>query len=160
MNNDCAFINENYRFRYRTGGIIIKDDKMLFAKCSKKNYYYMIGGAVNLGETSLNCIEREIFEETGLKTEVEKLSVICENFFKEKNSEIDECIHHIIEFYYSMKIIDFNSLKMISDNGNELIWISIKDIQNSNIKPNFIRNRIKEIINSNCIIHVIEESDR
>lgn len=59
-----------------------------------------------------------------------------------------------------MKITDFNSLKMISDNGDELIWISIKDIQNSNIKPNFIRNRIEEIINSNCIIHVIEESDR
>ena len=43
---DCGFAKENHRFRFRTGGIIIKDNKMLFVKSSIGNYYYMIGGAV------------------------------------------------------------------------------------------------------------------
>ena len=49
---DCGFAKENHRFRFRTGGIIIKDNKMLFVKSSIGNYYYMIGGAVQLGETT------------------------------------------------------------------------------------------------------------
>lgn len=79
---DCGFAKENHRFRFRTGGIIIKDNKMLFVKSSIGNYYYMIGGAVHLGETTEKCVEREILEEAGLKVQAERLAVVCENFFK------------------------------------------------------------------------------
>ena len=54
MKYDCGLIKENNRFRYRTGGIIIQDNKMLFVKNNFGDYYYMIGGAVNLGETSIS----------------------------------------------------------------------------------------------------------
>lgn len=78
---DCGFTRENHRFRFRTGGIIIKDNKMLFVKSSIGKYYYMIGGAVQLGETTEKCVEREILEEAGLKVQAERLAVVCENFF-------------------------------------------------------------------------------
>ena len=29
---DCAFTKENHWFRYRTGGLIVYDNKMLFVK--------------------------------------------------------------------------------------------------------------------------------
>ena len=59
---DCGFMKEGNWFRYRAGGIIIKDHKMLFVKSAIGGYYYMIGGAVHMGETSEACIERELFE--------------------------------------------------------------------------------------------------
>lgn len=52
MEHDCGFKKGNNRFRYRTGGILIHDNKMLFVKSNFGNYYYMIGGGVHLGETS------------------------------------------------------------------------------------------------------------
>lgn len=79
---DCGFEKDNHRFRLRTGGIIIKDNKMLFVKCNVGNYYYMIGGAVQIGETTENCVVREVFEEAGIKVEAKRLAVVCENFFK------------------------------------------------------------------------------
>lgn len=42
----------------------------------------MIGGGVHLGETSENCIEREVFEESGINARVHHLAVVCENFLK------------------------------------------------------------------------------
>ena len=159
---DCGFAKENHRFRFRTGGIIIKDNKMLFVKSSIGNYYYMIGGAVHLGETTEKCIEREILEEAGLKVQAERLAVVCENFFKGAGGVEDGFDCHMIEFYYLMKIQEDNAAvcKKQTDVGEELIWIPMEDIPDSDIKPSFIKEYINEIINSDRIIHIIWEKDR
>lgn len=44
MKYDCCFTKESNWFRYRTGGILLHDDKMLFVKCAVDDYYYMVGG--------------------------------------------------------------------------------------------------------------------
>ena len=100
MKYDCCFTKENNWFRYRTGGILLHDDKMLFVKCAVDDYYYMVGGGVHLGETSDVCIEREVFEETGIHAEVQSIAVVSENFFKGFGGNIDGFDCHTIEFYY------------------------------------------------------------
>lgn len=55
---------------------------MLFVKSAIEDYYYMVGGGVHMGETSQACIEREVYEETGIHACAEQLAVVCENFFK------------------------------------------------------------------------------
>ena len=99
MKFDCGFEKGNNWFRYRTGGIIIQDNKMLFVKSCISGYYYMLGGGVHLGETSEKCIEREVFEETGIHASVDHLAVVCENFFKGFGGKIDGLDCHTIEFY-------------------------------------------------------------
>lgn len=155
---DCGFTRENHRFRFRTGGIIIKDNKMLFVKSSIGNYYYMIGGAVQLGETTEKCVEREILEEAGLKVQAERLAVVCENFFKCAGGVEDGFDCHTIEFYYLMKIQEDNAAvcKKQTDVGEELIWIPMEDIPDSDIKPSFIKEYINEIINSDRIMHIVQ----
>ncbi len=81
MQHDCSFTNGDKRFRYRTEAIIIHERKMLFVKSPFGDHLYMIGGGVRMGETSVACIEREVFEESGLRAQVKRLSVVCENFF-------------------------------------------------------------------------------
>ena len=159
---DCGFTKENHRFRFRTGGIVIKDNKMLFVKCNIGNYYYMIGGAVQLGETTEKCIEREIFEEAGIKAETDRLAVVCENFFKGVGGVIDGFDCHTMEFYYLMKMQEDAgcSVKTQTDEGEELVWLTIEDIPNSDIKPAFMKEYISEIINGDKIIHIIWEKDR
>ena len=61
---DCCWKKDDFWFRYRTGGIIVKNGKMLFVKSVFGGYYYMIGGGVHLGEDSKRCVEREVIQGT------------------------------------------------------------------------------------------------
>lgn len=162
MKYDCGFVKGNHWFRYRIGGIIMHNDKMLFVKSAIGNHYYMIGGAVHMGETSENCVVREVFEESGIRASVERLAVVCENFFKGTGGIIEGMDCHTIELYYYMKMLndDLSLCKNMTDEGEELVWLTLEEIKKSKIKPDFIKEQIDEIISENKTIHVIEERDR
>ena len=157
---DICFTKENSWFRYRTGAFILKDDKMLFVKSKFGGYFYMIGGGVSLGETSVYCIEREILEETGINAKVERLAVVTESFFKGKGGILEGLDCHTIEFYYLVKVIDDSNVFSKTDDSEELVWIPIAEIKKSFFKPSFIPEKIDEIINGKNILHIIEERDR
>ena len=67
---------------------------------------------------------------------------------------------HTIEFYYLMKIQEDNVAvcKKQTDVGEELIWIPMEDIKDSDIKPSFIKRYINEIIDSDRIMHIVQSS--
>ena len=46
------------------------------------DYYYSVGGGVHLNETAEEAVIREVFEETGIHYEVDRLVFIHENFFQ------------------------------------------------------------------------------
>lgn len=160
MKYDCGFKKSENWFRYRAGAVVVHNDKLLFVQSSIGDYLYIVGGGVRLGETSISCVEREIFEEIGIKVNPKRLSVVCENFFKGKGGVIDRLDCHTIEFYYLIEVDDISLIKEKTDNGENLVWIDLKDLKKNNIKPKFIKERIDEILNSDKIIHIIEESDR
>ena len=66
MTEDISIQNSNNWFRYRTGAFVEHEGKYLFIDSAFGDYYYMIGGAVHIGETSGECIEREVLEESGI----------------------------------------------------------------------------------------------
>ncbi len=157
---DCCFSEGNHWFRYRTGAFILHDGKLLFIKSKFGGYYYMIGGAVHLGETSADCVVREVLEEAGLETKVDRLSVVTENFFKGRDGVFDGRDCHVLEFYYVLSIENASGLKKVNDEGEELCWIPVDEVKNADIKPSFIPERIDEILESRSILHIIEERDR
>ena len=55
---------------------------------------------------------------------------------------------------------DLSLCKKETDDGEELVWLSLDEIQSSKIKPEFLKENIDKIINDNRIIHVIDERDR
>ena len=162
MEYDCGFAKGNHWFRYRTGGIIVHDNKMLFVKSSVGDYYYMIGGGVHLGETSEACIEREVYEEAGIHTQVEHLAVVCENFFKGIGGTIDGLDCHTIEFYFYLRILDedLSSCKHETDAGEKIVWLPLDEIETHHLKPTFLKENIHKIIHEKKTIHIIEERDR
>lgn len=123
---DCGFSKENSRFRYRAGGLLIHDGKILFAKNAVGGYFYILGGGVHMGETSEHCIKREFLEETGIHAKTERLAVVCENFFRGEFGE--DC--HVLEFYYLMtaETDAIENCKHTSDIGENLVWLPIEQI--------------------------------
>lgn len=41
------------------------------------DYDYSIGGGVHLGETAEECVCREVFDETGIHYEIQRLAMFC-----------------------------------------------------------------------------------
>ena len=163
INYDVGLIKGDRKFRYRTGAFVRNRDRLLFVRTNDGGgYYYMIGGGVHICETSKDCVEREIFEETGVKLKASRLAVITENFFKGHGGVEEGFNCHTIEFYYLMDMSDEEAEKVgeETDQGEKLVWIPIDEVEKSNIKPGFIPERIHEILNTDSVIHIIEERDR
>lgn len=163
-NKDCCFINENDWFRYRTGAIIVEDNCVLFASSKSFDYLYTVGGGIHIGEKAEDCVRREVFEETGIEYEVDRLAVVCENFFKGHGGKLEGLDCHCLEFYFLMKSKGNKDLKSVSynwdDEREEMHWILIDEIEKYNIKPSFLKEKIKDILNSKSVLHIVTEADR
>ena len=157
---DCCFSVKGNWFRYRAGAIIIEDNSFLVMKSESTNHFYTVGGGVHMNETTEECIAREVKEETDADYEIERLAVICENFFNGIGSLKDlNC--HTLEFYFLMKSRGNKNLKCKSNGWDqakeELYWIPLDELPNANIKPDFLKTRMKEILESKNILHIVND---
>lgn len=156
MPYDCSFNKENNRFRYRAAAIIIEDECVLFAGNSLEDYYYSIGGGVFMGETAEDAVKREVYEETGINYEVERLAVIHENFFYGKGGSLDGLHCHEIEFYYLMKprgTKELNSNSYVFGVKEEMHWIPIKDLDKYKAFPSFLKEYLSKPHDE--IVHIV-----
>ena len=100
---DITFCKKKSRFRYKTAAVIIEEGALAFMTNPNEDYFYPLGGAVQLGETSEEAILREIKEETGQDYEIDRLLFIHENFFQQNSGKLAGLNCHEISFYYLMK---------------------------------------------------------
>lgn len=164
MDKDCCITNEKKWFRYRAAGLAVEDGKVLFITNKKIDYYYTVGGGVHMGEKAEECVRREMKEETGIDYEIDRLAVICENFFTGHGWAIDGMDCHCLELFFLMKsrgITDAVSESLSAEGVREqLTWIPLNEIADYNIRPSFLKDRIMEIINGDSILHIVTDTDR
>ena len=129
----------------RVGAIIIKDGKILMVGNERSNYLYSVGGRIKFGETAEEAVRREVFEETGVKMESDRLGFVHENYFYgDAPSNIGKLIYEI-SFYFYMKVPgDFTPIgeSFTEDNSREhLTWVSLdEDIK---MYPEFFKTELK-----------------
>lgn len=141
---DCCFTHENNWFRYRAAGIIVEDGCVLFIGNEREDYLYSVGGGVHMGETAEDAVRREVFEETGVKYEIDRLAVIHENFFNENNGLLKGLDCHEIAFYYLMKprgekVLESDSYT-VGHVKEQLRWIPIEELGNYKAFPSFMQD--------------------
>ena len=158
MELDCGFQTGNNWFRYRAGAIIIEDGYVLFATNSLVDYYYSIGGGVHMNEKAEDAVRREVYEETGVHYEIDRLAVINEDFFEGKDGKVKGLQCHEISFYYLMK--PRGTRKLHSDSytlgvKEEMQWIAIEDLWKYRTYPSFLREYLQ--MNPKEIIHIVTD---
>ncbi|MBQ9732535.1 MAG: NUDIX domain-containing protein [Alphaproteobacteria bacterium] len=151
INKDVCFqTTDDKRFRLRAAAIIIEGNDVLFATNSAENYYYSIGGAIELGETAEEAVKREVLEETGIAYEIDRLAFVQENFFKRNDGMLKGLECHEITFYFLMKPKGNKELNSHSKTLNNTIeermeWLPIDKLNQYEAYPMFFRDKLCDI---------------
>ncbi|MDF2506072.1 NUDIX domain-containing protein [Clostridium sp.] len=140
---DCCFTRNNNWFRYRV---------------ETSDYYYSVGGGVHLGETAEDAVLREVYEETGVRYEIERLAFIHENFFTNGGMfEGLEC--HEISLYFLMKsrgTQELNSNSYCLEGKEFMNWIPISELKNLKAFPTFFVDKLTNMTNK--IEHIVTKN--
>lgn len=145
MNKDMCVPCDEGILNIRVGAIIMKDGKILMVGNERADYLYSVGGRIKFGETAENAARREVFEETGVKMEIDRLGFVQENYFYgDAPTNLGKLIYEI-SFYFYMKVPDDFapiSESFTEDNSKEhLRWVSPdEDIKTY---PAFFRTELK-----------------
>lgn len=151
---NIVFKNHQGCFTYRVAAIILKDNNLLMAKHEDYPCYYTIGGKVRMNETSEEAIVREVYEETGIEFQIDKICFIQERFF-----EVTGQAYHEIIFYYLMK--DNSNIHLpyrkFTDQGTKesLHWLPVESSAETDIIPEFFTTKL--LINIDSIEHIVSK---
>lgn len=153
--SDLTVEMDEGRLNIRVGAIIRKGNKILMAGNERDDFYYSVGGRIKFGESAEDAIKREVYEETGVKMEVERLGYIHENFFEyDLKGEGAEKIHELSFFFFMQVPDDFEPVSEYFMEGSQkefLAWIDIDT--DEKYYPEFFR---KELLNiSHGVRHFI-----
>lgn len=136
------------RLNCRAAGIIIHDGKVLFHKNTNDSYYALIGGRVQICESSAETIKRELKEEIGKDIEIIGYVATIENFFRAKEKNYHEIMFvHRAEFSdeEDKKIVDtLHNIEGGKDEDVYYEWLEVDKIDNYDIRPSVIKDILKK----------------
>jgi ADP-ribose pyrophosphatase YjhB (NUDIX family) len=117
--------------------IILKDDSLLVQKGSDQKtgeiFCRLLGGGIELGESSNQTLKREIKEELNATILNEKLLGVIENIFEFNGKK-----GHEITFLYQgdlaeKNLYSQNKIKIVDKNDKYAEWVAVSKIKNGNI---------------------------
>lgn len=144
MGSDITLPTDGGIVNIRVGAIITRGGKFLMVGAENIDYLYSVGGRVQFGETAEEAVAREVFEETGVKMQPERLGFIHENFFVSNfGSRKGKTVYEIAFFFYMKVPDDFEpECESIDGFGNKefLVWAAPDDERR--LYPEFFRTEL------------------
>lgn len=130
---------EKFVFRPTVYGIILNKDKILIIK-TEKDRIILPSGAVEIGETTKEALQREVMEEVRIIIKIKNLFSIKEYFLYEDNKDIG---YQKICFYYKCEAKNLQLIK----NDEEKIFTEWLDLKKAKDNYDKMGNITKEIFN-------------
>ncbi len=144
-----SYIENQKKFNFRVGGIIVSNDgkKVLLHRKEAYNFWMLPGGRVEMLEGTENAIIREIKEELGITTSVDRLILITESFFK-----LEDITYHELAFNYLLRLPKNCKFAQEQEEfcGIEGVeyrykWFDRKELDKVQISPNYLIPILKEL---------------
>ena len=128
----------------RVGAIILREGKFLMVGNERSDYLYSVGGRIKFGETAEEAIIREVYEETGVRMEIDRLGFIHENYFYGDAPTNKGKLIYEISFFFYMKVPDgFEpvSNSFTEDESEEYLrWVDERD--SIRVYPEFFKTEL------------------
>ena len=147
---DIIFYNNDKSvFNFRTCGVIFDGRKVLLHRRKIDDFWALVGGRVQMLESSDCALKREIKEELGEDIEINRLLWTVEQFFT-----INDKSYHEISTIYLLSLQSESWIlnqkgPFNGPEGERLIykWFNIDELNNINIKPGFLKEKLKSLPN-------------
>ncbi|HEM5985526.1 TPA: NUDIX hydrolase [Streptococcus suis] len=134
---DFRTVVGNQSFGVRATGLLVKDEKLFLVRAPEGNYY-TLGGAIQLGETTKEAVQREMREEIGIDVEVGPLAFIVENQFT-----LQEKSCHQIEFLYIVTPLSNPAPNLEEGNSiRQCEWVAFADLEKLDLNPAFLKTEL------------------
>ena len=143
MNNVIEIVGDNYfgsykYTRYACRGVIIKDNKILLSYATKMDVWMIPGGGVEKGETYVECVARELREETGYIVVPEKHTLTLVEYYEDVR---------YVSFYFICKVVGETDIQLTEaeiEGGLEKRWVPLKEALSIFSKHEDYRNIFEE----------------
>ena len=147
-----SFKEDNRKFNYRVGAIIISENKKKVLLHTIKGYgfYLLPGGRVEWMEFCNDSLIRELEEELGLKNVQLRERLFLEDLFIFKDVEFQEISNNfVVELTKEHKFWEEKE-EFTGVEGEKYIykWVNIDEIDNYVIKPALLKETIKNYKNN------------
>ena len=156
---DIRVMIEDIKFGARAVGVLKKNNRILFQKRARDEFWALPGGGIEVMERAKDVIVRELEEEIGLKAvTVKKPLWFVEYFFNFDNTNWHQyIIGYLLDINDDSEIIYKDEFDGIEVEKNIIYkWIDLKDIKNAPIKPEYLKEKL---LNTDNDFEFIEESD-
>lgn len=150
---DCNFKFPQGRFNYRVAGIFVHNGRLLAMKEAAITHYYLPGGRVRLHETMEEALCREIREELGVGSKVDRPLWLCESFFAinlpgvspSETPQVphrETCVHEIAMYFLAE--LDWKNLPSLTESftltdsdgeAHFYTWLSPEEVRGAAIYP-------------------------
>jgi ADP-ribose pyrophosphatase YjhB (NUDIX family) len=130
-------------FNYRVAAVAIRDGYVLLCREDDDDYVMLPGGRVELGESTLVALRREIAEELRAPAEIGRLLFTVEDFFRHRERDV-----HELSAYYLIALSDtfpFNGAGRameVEDEGHllQFDWVPTDEVslRRYNLRPSWI----------------------
>ena len=148
MRESIRLRTEDFYFKFRVAGVLIKNNKVLVVEMDNNGFYCLPGGYVEVGETTEDALKREFYEETGRPVTITKYLGMVENYFVTKSLRR----MHEVSCYYLLELQDesyvMEDLSLLENDNDHIVrldfkWINLNDIDNYDIRPRFLKDLLK-----------------
>ncbi len=138
----------NREFLVRSCGILVHGDRVLFQEGDDGlggTQYALPGGHLEFGETLALCTSREIYEETGLNVEADKLVYIHENFYTLKGIETHEIgFYFLVDLSSEFPTPDANGYIPSKESHIRMRLLPLAKLRDYPVMPPFLMDRLPE----------------
>ena len=116
----------------KAGALIFKDKKFLIVRPHDRPYFINPGGKYGQGESSQDCLKRELKEEL-------QVEVISTKHYK--NYDIEKAAHSDNQLALELYIVEIDGEPKPSAEIGEIEWLSKADFKNKkfNLAPSFYK---------------------
>ncbi|WP_342504982.1 NUDIX hydrolase [Sporosarcina sp. FSL K6-2383] len=142
---DVVFQTEQAVFNYRVAGIWIENGHVLLHRDVNESNWSLPGGRVSIAEDSQSSLRREFREELGIDIQIDRMSLVIENFFEYRERDF-----HEIGFYYDVtakkNFASFDEKPFYGIEGERLIfqWIPLEGLDQVDLHPVCLRASLQK----------------